>query len=243
YDRVFNICKLILFYRSVKVESFLLFPELPDEGISNECLEDYGDASPFMFENSPYYLFWKVEGAYQVDIHPIGKNLKGGIVRINMDMFFPPYMLVAHGLFKKSYAKLEFRRTKIVRFNLKGESLFDSATSKKLDIWNYSFLSRSGLSPKLIFQKLDLSTRINIACQNIHLRILPVLGRMKLAINRLKWIRKGSWKYRRKRIGTPARRLISLLVTRFRIPDPLYVKPENSNGNNISSLSGSNMAE
>jgi len=97
-------------------------------------------ARSFYVEGSTAALCWEVQGAYRIDVLPIGRRLKGDAAEIVIKPGIDTFVLTAYGLSGKVQATLTMPTTLVKQLKVAplGRGVAASAVPKKIEFGDYS---------------------------------------------------------------------------------------------------------
>ena len=97
-------------------------------------------ARSFYVEGSTAVLCWEVQGAYRIDVLPIGRRLKGDAAEIVIKPGIDTFVLTAYGLSGKVQATLTLPTTMVKHLKVAplGRSVAAGAAPKKIELGDYS---------------------------------------------------------------------------------------------------------
>lgn len=98
-----------------------------------------GSGRPFFVEDTTAILHWEVEGAYRIDVLPIGRRLKGNAAEVVIKPGLNRFVLYAYGLSGKAEAVLTLptNATKQLSVAPMGRNISGGAAPKPVEIGSY----------------------------------------------------------------------------------------------------------
>jgi hypothetical protein len=99
-------------------------------------------------------LYWKIDGAYRIDIHPVGKKLKGNCAEVLINANASKYVLTAYGFWnKKLFAEIELPTDKIYHLDTTKISTYSNHIIRHNPRINTLPITESLISTKSYSQK------------------------------------------------------------------------------------------